>query len=104
SCGKYQNNVYYNDLWELSEVTSIAEATPSKPQVYFNQSAQVLHVSGLKNKPTTLTITSMTGQIVLHQVCTKENMQLPLALAKGVYSYSLAGNEEQTSGKFEIMH
>ncbi len=93
-----------NDLWELSEVTSIAEATPLKPQVYFNQSAQVLHVSGLKNKPTTLTVTSMTGQIVLHQVCTKENMQLPLALAKGVYSYSLAGDEEQTSGKFEIVH
>jgi hypothetical protein len=78
----------------LSEVTSIAEATPSKPQVYFNQSAQVVHVSGLKNKPTTLTITSMTGQVVLHQVCNKENMQLPLALAKGVYNCTIEEKQQ----------
>jgi len=103
SCGKYQNNVYYNDLWELSEVTAMPEAAVVQPKVYFNKSNKTLTVTGLPNKRLALKIFSLSGQLVLNQVCQSDNLQIPLHLNSGIYSYSIEGVGKILSGKFELL-
>jgi len=92
-----------NDLWELSEVTAMPEVAVVQPKVYFNKSNKTLTVTGLPNKRLTLKVFSLSGQLVFNQVFQSDNLQIPLHLNSGIYSYSIEGVGKILSGKFELL-
>ncbi|HQO88215.1 MAG TPA: T9SS type A sorting domain-containing protein, partial [Bacteroidia bacterium] len=103
SCGISATGSTLNDLWELSEVTAMPEAAVVQPKVYFNKSNKTLTVTGLPNKRLTLKIFSLSGQLVFNQVFQSDNLQIPLHLNSGIYSYSIEGVGKILSGKFELL-
>ena len=99
--GNYLNGTFSNDLWELSDVTSIKPSKGFVASVYYHISTSELVVNTNLDRETYLYIYDVNGKIIAdYNIKAGQKVStLLLSLDAGLYFYNLG---DFKSGKFVV--